>query len=66
MFPTSVPLKKGQKPISLDKMPFFYELKPGQQLINLDKMPKFSSNRIFHVNLDSNLALDFQELSVKD
>jgi len=61
MFPTSVPLKKGQKPISLDMMPFFYELKPGQQLINLDKMPKFSS-----VNLDSNLALDFQELSVKD
>ena len=52
-------------------MPFFYELKPGQQLINLDKMPKFSSNRIFHnrifhVNIDSHLALDFQELSVKD
>jgi hypothetical protein len=57
MFPTSRPLKPGQKLIDLSKMPFFYELKPGQQLINLDKMPKFSS---------SNLVLDFQSISLKD
>jgi hypothetical protein len=60
MFPTSRPLKPGQKLINLSKMPKFKDIKPGQHMIDLSKMPKFSSN------IDSNLVLDFQSISLKD
>lgn len=63
MFPTSMTLKPGQKMIDLSKMPKFKDIKPGQQMIDLSKMPKFSS---IDSNLDSNLVLDFQSISVKD
>jgi len=62
MFPTSMTLKPGQKMIDLSKMPKFKDIKPGQQMIDLSKMPKFSSAS----NIDSNLILDFQSISVKD